>query len=260
MFIFALSKHIKLYYMDNEERFQQMLSFHKRIRWAGLSKDPEFVQNCQEVVEQNSVRIEKLLNRIDKYKVLFDYLQEKKDDFFPVLSDESIKFSSDFQAITQDLICYFCECVDIQSNFILLEKDTLIALSHAEVALLYRHAQVDVVRAFQMLKDIDSHIRKNDNIFSVEMIRRECHKYKGDLDKKYGIYQGPLRDQRNKVAAHWDIKSYIDYFEMSKKINRIQIIELCDDMINLTKKYLDCMRTALDNYLKKVDAQLPPNT
>ena len=104
--------------MDNEERFQQMLSFHKRIRWAGLSKDPEFVQNCQEVVEQNSVRIEKLLNRIDKYKVLFDYLQEKKDDFFPVLSDESIKFSSDFQAITQDLICYFCECVDIQSNFV----------------------------------------------------------------------------------------------------------------------------------------------
>lgn len=243
--------------MNNEERFQQMLSFHKRVRWAGLSKDPEFVQNCQEIVEQNSDRIEKLLNRIKKYKVLFDYLQEKKDGFFPALSDESIRIASDFQTITQKLICHYCECIDIQSNFILLEKDTLIALSHAEVALLYRHAQVDVVRAFQRLNEIDTHIRKNDSIYSVEMIRRECHKFKGDLDKKYGINQGPLRDRRNKVAAHWDIKSYIDYFENSKKINRIQIIELSDDMISLAKKYLDCMRTALDNYLMQVDSLLP---
>lgn len=243
--------------MNNEERLQEMMSAHRRLRWAGLSKDPEFVQSCQEIVEQNSERIEKLLNRIEEYKVLFNYLQEKKDDFFPALSDESIRIASDFQSITQELICHFCDCVDIQSNFILLEKDTLIALSHAEVALLYRHALVDVVRAFQKLNEIDSHIRKNDNIYSVEMIRRECHKYKGNLDKKYGIKNGPLREHRNKVAAHWDIKSYIDYFEKSKKINRIQIIELSDDMISLAKKYLDCMRTALDNYLMQVDSLLP---
>lgn len=245
--------------MNNEERFQQILSFHKRVRWVGLSKDPEFVQNCHEIVEQNSERIEKLLNRIEKYKILFDYLQEKKDVFSPALSDESIRIASDFQSITQKLICHYCECIDIQSNFILLEKDTLIALSHAEVVLLYRHAQVDVVRAFQMLKEIDNHIRKNDSVYSVEMIRRECHKYKRDLDKKYGIIQGPLRDQRNKVAAHWDIICYIDFHEKSKNVNRIQIIELCNDMFDLSKKYLDCMRIAIDNYLKQVDSQLPPN-
>lgn len=110
-----------------------------------------------------------------------------------------------------------------------------------------------------MLKEIDNHIRKNDSVYSVEMIRRECHKYKRDLDKKYGIIQGPLRDQRNKVAAHWDIICYIDFHEKCKNVNRIQIIELCNDMFDLSKKYLDCMRIAIDNYLKQVDSQLPPN-
>lgn len=243
--------------MDKEERLQQMMSAHKRLRWAGLSKDPEFVQNCQEIVEINSERIEKMLNTIEKYKVSLNYLKEKKEEFSPALTDESLRNASHFHFITQEMICHFCECVDIQSNFILLEKNTLIALSYAEMALLYRHAQVDVVRAFQKLEEIDSHILKNDNIYSVEMLRRECHKCKSNLDKKYGIKHGLLREQRNKVAAHWEIKNYIDFYEKSKKINRIQILDLSNDMYTLTKKYLDCIRTALYNYMNMIDSHLP---
>ena len=81
--------------------------------------------------------------------------------------------------------------------------------------------------------------------------RRECSKQKSELNKKYGIEHGDLRDARNKTAAHWDKEvDYIDLYEKSKIVTYSQIHEICIDMFNLTQAYSHCLRDALNNYLE----------
>lgn len=134
-----------------------------------------------------------------------------------------------------------------------MNKNALISQNNAEKALIYRHVQVDLVRAFQRLRYIDEYIRKNENLLSVEMQRKECNKLKSELNKKYGIEHGTLHDERNKTAAHWDREvDYIDLYERSKSVSCDQIHEICIDMFNLTQAYSQCLRYALNNYLESV--------
>ena len=135
-----------------------------------------------------------------------------------------------------------------------MNKNALISQNNAEKALIYRHIQVDLVRAFQRLHYIDEYIRENDNLFSVKMQRRECNKQKSELNKKYGIERGALHDARNKTAAHWDKEvDYIDLYEKSKNVSYNQIHEICKDMFNLTQAYSHCLRDALNNYMESVE-------
>lgn len=241
--------------MDNEALFQQLKKAHDKLRWFGLSSDPEYVQICHEVVESNAERIEKALGSIYKLKDTFDFLLAHKDMCFPDANEESWDKTRDFKHTIQESMCHFCECLDVQSNFLLLNKNALISQNNAEKALIYRYIQIDLVRAFQRLQYIDDYIRNNDSLFDVEMRRRECNKQKQELDKKYGIKQGSLRVTRNKEAAHWDKNvGYIDLYERSKTVSYDQIYEICIDMYYLTDSYSQCLRVALNNYMNSIKA------
>lgn len=93
---------------------RQMKKMRERLRWAGLSSDPDFVQLCHEMVDYNAKRIEKVLKSITDCKLASDYLAEYKEDYFPKESDNSLTLVQDFRLFSQDLMCHFCECVDIQ--------------------------------------------------------------------------------------------------------------------------------------------------
>lgn len=238
--------------MDKDKRFNQIKKAHERLRWAGLSSDPDFVQLCHEMVDYNARRIEKVLKSTADCKIAYEFLTEYNGELFPTVSDQSLVFAQEFQATTQILMCHFCECVDIQSNFLMMQKNMLISQNDSEVALIYRHIQVDVVRAFQKLDCIDKYIRENDVLFSVETERRECNKQKSELDTKYGIRRGPMHEDRNRIAAHWDEVDYMDIYNNSKNVHVIQINDICMDMFNLTQSYSNCLRNALNNYLSYI--------
>lgn len=239
--------------MDKDKLFLQLKKSHDRLRWSGLSSDPDYVQFCHEYVESNAERIEKALKSISKLNEICDFLVEYRDECFSNVSDESLEQTQCFQQMIHGVLSHFCECIDIQFNFLLMSKNVLISQNHAERALIYRHIQVDLVRTFQRLHYIDEFIRKNGSLFSVELLRRECNNQKSELDKKYGIHKGALRDARNKTAAHWDEDvDYIDLFEKSKNVTEMQIHEICVDMFNLTQSYSSCLRDALNNYMTSV--------
>lgn len=239
--------------MDKDALYQQLKKEYDRLRWAGLSSDSDFVQLCHEMVECNAERIEKILKFVADNEKTFDILVLCKDEGLPNVSEDSLKQANDFLSIMRKLMCHFCECIDIQSNFLLMEKNALILQNSAEKALVYRHIQVDVVRAFQKLNGIDTYIRKNDSLFSVETLRRECNKQKCEMDEKYGIKKGLFHDARNKVAAHWDDDvDYVKLYYRSKEVSESQMHDMCKDMFTLTQSYSNCLRNALDNYVKGV--------
>lgn len=230
-----------------------MKKLRERLRWAGLSSDPDFVQLCHEMVDHNAKRIEKVLKTIADCKLASDYLAEYKEDYFSKESEKSLALVQNFQLFTQDLMCHFCECVDIQSNFIMMLKNMLISQNGSEKALIYRHIQVDIVRAFQKLDYIDKYIRENEVLLSIEEQRRKCNRQKSELDGKYGIRKGSIHNDRNKTAAHWDKEvDYMDLYETSKTVSHTQIHEICFDMFNLSQSYSQCLGEALNNYIEKV--------
>lgn len=238
--------------MDKDALYQQLKKRRDRLRWAGLSSAPDYAQLCHEVVESNAERIEKALGTISELKEAVAIAMKHKE-FFPKVSEESWEKTIEFQQIMQEVMCHFCECIDTQSNFLLMNKNALISQNDAEKALIYRHIQVDLVRAYQRLHYIDEYIRENDTLFSVEMQRRECNKQKSGLNKKYGIEKGTLHDARNKTAAHWDKEvDYIDLYERSSTVRYNQIREICIDMFKLTEAYSQCLREALNNYMESL--------
>lgn len=243
----------KMVYMDKDALFQQLKKEHEKLRWAALSFDPEFVQLCHEIVESNAKRIEKALGSISKLNEAYEFFVSHKEVCFPDANEETWDETREFKQTMQEVVCHFCECLDAQSNFLLMNKNALISQNDVEKSLIYRHIQVDIVRVFQRLHYIDKYIRKNDGMFAVEEQRRECNKQKSELNKKYGIEQGSLHDERNKSAAHWDKEvDYIDLYERSKTVRYDQILEICSDMYNLTYSYSQCLHTALKNYMKSV--------
>lgn len=245
--------------MDREDRdvlFKHMQKAHERLRWAGLSSDPDFVQLCHEIVDYNAERIEKVLRSIADCKLACAFIADNKAEYFPTISDQSLALAFEFQMTTQILMCHFCECVDIQSNFLMLLKNMLISQNDSEKALIYRHIQVDVVRSFQKLDCIDKYIRENDISFLVETERRECNKQKSELDDKYGIRKGLMHEERNKIAAHWDEVDYMYLYNRSKNIRALQINDVCMDMFNVTQSYSSCLRNALNNYLSYIKGKV----
>lgn len=238
--------------MDKDKLFNQIKKAHDRLRWAGLSSNPDFVQLCHEIVDYNDRRIEKVLKSIADCKLACAFFTDNKADYFPTVSDKSLELAFEFQMTTRILMCHFCECVDIQSNFMIQLKNMLISQSDSEKALIYRHIQVDVVRSFQKLDCIDKYIREKDVLLSVETKRRECNKLKSEVDAKYGIRKGHMHEDRNKIAAHWDEVDYMEIYHKSKKVHAMQINDICMDMYNLTLSYSSCLRNALNNYLSYI--------
>lgn len=53
-----------LFCMDKDALCQQIKKAQDRLRWVGLSSDPDYVQLCHEVVESNAEQIEKALESI----------------------------------------------------------------------------------------------------------------------------------------------------------------------------------------------------
>lgn len=246
--------------MDKDELYQSIRKKLDRLRWASLSSDPDYVQLCHDVVEDNAERIEKALETISRLKDTLEIIANYKDALFPTTNEETWGKTIEFQQTLQEVTCHLCECIDVQSNFLLMIKNALISQHNAERALIYRHIQVDLVRAFQRLNFIDEYIRKNDNLFAVESQRRDCNKQKNKLNKKYGIERGALHEARNKTAAHWDKEvDYIELYERSKDVSCDQIREICIDMFNLTQAYSQCLQDALNNYMESVKKDVEQN-
>lgn len=238
--------------MDKDSIFQKFKKEHDRLRWAGLTATPEYAQLCHEIVENNAERIENILRCISELTNTVNTLTNQKESL-PNISETAWKKLQGYQQTMKVALCHFCECVDIQSSFLLLIKNSLISQNNTEKSLIYRHILVDLARAFQKLHQIDEYIRKNDSLFAAEKQRRVCNQHKNELDKKYGIKEGSLHEARNKMAAHWDIEiDYIDFYKKSKAVTNIQIDEICLDIFNLTQSYCNCLRDAIGNYKENI--------
>ena len=101
--------------MDKDALYQQIKKSQQRLRWAGLSSDPDYAQLCHEVVESNAKRIEKVLGSISQLKGTIDIVAKHKDVFFPKASVESWDKTMEFQQTMQGVMCHFCECSGLTS-------------------------------------------------------------------------------------------------------------------------------------------------
>lgn len=237
--------------IDKESLVGKISELRKRLRWAGLTTSPYFVQLCEEGVESNANRIDKLLEKVKDFADACILLEENKD-LFPQVTDESLQMVHGFWSVTKEISYYACECLDFQLNFLLLQKNAIIAQSEAEIMLIYRHVLVDVIRADDRLDDISRFLSDNQVVYSIEKEFTETTEKRKVFRKKYKIKKA-FRDERNEIAAHYHhTYDYLEIYNRIKNASCKLIGEICSDMYYLADSYLHCFQRAMSNYLEEL--------